>query len=176
MSEDIPLPPPLPSAPLIRNKKKPMHENFRAPYSRRRIMLNSLMCGLSPLVKNRKGSELEAESDHKPGRKRVRFESRVVYHQIPFTDPDTKHILYYSQKEIEGFFTLKKMEQMIHMYTLTRKRTACLQAPIQVESERKKAPINVIPHDPLLLIQEEDTTLVDPFSQKNLPRMSEVKV
>ena len=179
MADEIPLPPPLPSAPLVRYKKKPLHDNFRTP-SRRMMKFSSLMCGLSPLVKNRKGSELEADSDFKPGRKRVRFDSRVVYHQIPLLDPETKAVLYYSQKEIEGFFTLKKMEQMIHLYTLkNRKNTVGLpSAPIQpvpVVSEEKVLTEVVTTVDPLSFIQEKASSLVDTFYQKSLLRISEVK-
>jgi hypothetical protein len=168
-----PPPPPQTSTPLVRNRKKPFHEGLKSPVRTMR-KFSSLMCGLSPLVKNRKGSELEDEIDCIQGRKRVRFDSRVVYHNLPALDPALKSVLYYSQKEIDGFFTLKKMEQMIHLYTLSRKQSPSLQSPIQDEL-KEETPSNGNILDSLSSIQFNASAMIDNFFQRDLLRASKMK-
>ena len=50
----------------------------------------------------------------------VRFNPNIVVHVIPPVDQMAKSRMYYSRKEIAGFESLQKMEEVISMFALKR--------------------------------------------------------
>lgn len=78
----------------------------------RTLHICSVVSGRSPRGKHSPASTLRTRG--------VRFNPKIVVHVIPPVDQMTKSKMYYSRKEIAGFESLQKMEEVISMFALKR--------------------------------------------------------
>ncbi len=78
----------------------------------RTMHLCSVVSGRSP-----RGKHSPTSSFRNRG---VRFNPKIVVHLIPAVDQVTKSKMFYSRKEIAGFESLQKMEEVISMFALKR--------------------------------------------------------